>query len=111
MSDQENEKVNQNLPKQGIIYKIFIESCCFVNKKLPNKICLFFIISVIIWLVFLILFDQKALPGGLYFSLWALVNCSHILGFIFEMIKMPSLLGKTATEKFHSYNLFILKEC
>lgn len=101
---QDDSKSEQNLPTEhGIVHKIFIESCCIFNKKLPNKISLFFIISAIIWLVLLILFDQKALPGGSYFSLWVLVTCSHILGFIFEMVKMPSLLGKEQQQKNPSY--------
>lgn len=104
MPDQDQEdtknKVQQN---KGLIekflHRILIESCFVFNQRLSNKICLFFMISAIIWIILFILFDQAALPGGPFFSLWTLVTFSHILGFMFELIKMPSLLGKKIKTK------------
>ncbi|RNA18518.1 mitochondrial sodium hydrogen exchanger 9B2-like [Brachionus plicatilis] len=105
MSDQDlkdsKNKVPQKQTNKGFVQKIFhilvIESCFIFNQKLSNKICLFMVISSITWLVLFILFDQAALPGGSYFSIWTLVTCSHVLGFFFQTVKMPSLLGMLIT--------------
>ncbi len=76
-----------------IFFKTIIKSFWLINNKLFNKILLFFLIAATCWLVIFLLFGKSALPGGLYFSLAILLILSHVLGFLFEKLKLPSLLG------------------
>jgi hypothetical protein len=70
-----------------------IESHAVFYEEWLNKIITFSLISLSGWLVAFFLFKKEALPGGLLFSLYVLVTCSHIIGLLFEIIKFPSLLG------------------
>ena len=77
----------------SILNKLIIRSCSPVKKQKINKILIFILLSVFVWLITFILFDKEALPGGAFFSLAVLVFTSHIFGFIFAKIKLPALLG------------------
>lgn len=74
--------------------RFIIKSSPLMNNKLFNKIVLFVLLSFTVWLLSFIIFDAKALPGGVYFSLLTLLVCGHVFGYFFEKIKLPSLLGK-----------------
>ena len=71
----------------------FIKSCWLINNKVANKILIFLIISISFWLFSFILMGDKGLPGGIVFSLAVLYISAHSVGFLFEKLKLPSLLG------------------
>ena len=65
-----------------------------IKNRTFNKIVIFFTFSPLLWLLVYLIVGKSALPGqGIFFSLIALVVAAHVVGFIFEKIKMPSLLG------------------
>ena len=72
----------------------FIKSCWLINNKVANKILIFLIVSISCWLFAFILVGDIGLPGGIVFSLAVLYISAHSVGFLFEKIKIPSLLGK-----------------
>jgi hypothetical protein len=74
-------------------HKVFIESHAIFYEEWLNKIITFALISLSVWLAAFVLFKKEALPGGILFSLYVLVTCSHTIGHLFELIKLPSLLG------------------
>jgi len=78
---------------KNAFHKIFIESHAILYNKWLNKIITFALISLIGWLAAFVLFKNEALPGGMLFSFYVLVACSHVIGHLFELIKLPSLLG------------------
>lgn len=91
----ENEKpssiVMQKLDK--LFNRIFVASFGISKNNLSNQIIIFFIIAFITWAFLYVVFQNSALPGGIYFSLFILIVASQICGFLFELIKLPSLLG------------------
>lgn len=82
-----------SLEEKSFFERVFIKSFLVFNQKISNLLILFCIISASIWLVLFLIFEKNSLPGGLYFSLWTLVVCSQIFGFIFEKLRLPPLLG------------------
>lgn len=78
-------------------------SCCnrlkshlirLIKNRSFNKIVIFFTFSPLLWLLVFLVVGKSALPGeGIFFSLIAMVVAAHVVGFLFEKIKMPSLLG------------------
>lgn len=65
-----------------------------IKNRSFNKIVIFFTFSPLLWLLVFLVVGKSALPGeGIFFSLIAMVVAAHVVGFVFEKIKMPSLLG------------------
>lgn len=89
-----SENIQSNSFCIKLFEKSFIKSFFIIKNKLLNKIIIFFVTSISCWLLAYLFFGTNALPGGIFFSLIVLVVSSHVFGFIFEKIKMPSLLGK-----------------
>ena len=79
---------------QKLNKKLINDSCGLVKNKTMNKIIIFALLSLCAWLITYILFDNGALPGGVFFSLAILVVTSHVFGFVFSKMKLPALLGK-----------------
>jgi len=73
--------------------RFIIQSSPLMRNSLFNMIILFIFLSLIVWVLLFIIFDAQALPGGIYFSLLVLLICGHVFGYLFEKIKLPSLLG------------------
>ena len=76
-----------------VLKATLIKSCWLINNKVANKILIFLIISISCWLFAFILVGDKGLPGGNVFSLAVLYISANSVGFLFEKIKIPSLLG------------------
>ena len=98
MSNPENQtkinktKLNQILTK--FIYVFKQKSTQIIQNRTFNKIIAFFCLCPLLWLLVYLVVGQSALPGkGIYFSLLAMIVGAHLVGFIFETIKMPALLG------------------
>ena len=84
-------RLEQNAAKS--FHHLVIESNWLCQNKVANKIILFILISALGWLLFLAIVGARAMPGGLYFSLVIVLIAGHLFGFLFEKLKMPSLLG------------------
>lgn len=68
--------------------------CAVVSNRLVNKIIIFACLCPLLWLLIYVIVGKAALPGqGIYFSLIAMVAAAHVAGFLFELIRMPGLLG------------------
>ena len=98
MQVQQTQKKNKRTTRgphysQDSWKMLFIESHAILYNKWLNKIITFALISLIGWLAAFVLFKNEALPGGMLFSFYVLVTCSHVIGHLFELIKLPSLLG------------------
>ena len=65
-----------------------------IRNKSLNRTLVFICMCPLIWLFTFLIVGEKALPGkGISFSLIAFVTSGHIIGLVFEKIKMPALLG------------------
>ena len=82
----------------SIFQGLIIKSCFIINNQTVNKIILFFIGSLAFWSFMYLTIGTNALPGGICFSLFVLIFSSHLVGYVFEKIKMPNLLGKYKAE-------------
>ena len=95
---------------------IFIKSCFLNRNQRINGIIVFFILSLTCWFLMFLTLNKEALPGGVCFSLFVLIISCHIVGYLFELIKMPNLLGKYQKKCLSFIYFFlihynILKEC
>ena len=72
---------------------LIIDSCWLPKNNFFNMVIIFTILSMTTWMLIFIILDSKALPGGIYFSLLVLLISGHVFGYLFEKIKLPSLLG------------------
>ena len=72
---------------------LILDSCFLSRNKRINAIFVFFILSLTCWTLMYLTLNDKALPGGVYFSLFVLIVSCHIVGYLFELIKLPNLLG------------------
>jgi len=72
---------------------LIIKSCWLSKNMFFNMLIAFFLLSFTTWILFFIIFGKNALPGGIYFSLIILLVASHIFGYLFKKMKLPSLLG------------------
>ena len=105
LKKDKDDKCRESKPavSQGpLLYRLYtrlvVSSCFVVNHKLSNKNTLFFLLTLAVWVCCLVLFGAQALPGGgVYFSLIVLFLSAHSLGFLFELVKLPSLLGMLIT--------------
>lgn len=94
---ESNSKSSDDSVKENFFKKAFnlliVRSCWSINNKLVNKFTLFILFSILFWMVSFIFLGDSALPGGTIFSLEVILISSHVLGFLCELIKLPSLLG------------------
>lgn len=106
MSEKEEKKtveITEVLDNKDETLKETNNSCCnrlkshlirLIKNRSFNKIVIFFTFSPLLWLLVFLVVGKSALPGeGIFFSLIAMVVAAHVVGFLFEKIKMPSLLG------------------
>ena len=77
-----------------ILARIKTRTMEVITNKTLNKILVFSSFCPLIWLLVYLIVGKSALPGqGIFFSLISMVAAAHIVGFLFEKIKLPSLLG------------------
>lgn len=97
LNENNNNPQPSTTPNSNSRYMFFrfkTKICALIRNNFANKALIFVSICPLIWLFTYLIVDKKALPGeGIYFSLIALVASAHIIGFIFEKLKMPSLFG------------------
>ena len=88
-------KENNKTPKPTKFIDVFkLKSTQIIRNRNFNKIVTFLCLCPLIWLLIYLVLGETALPGkGIYFSLIAMIVGAHLVGFIFETIKMPALLG------------------
>jgi len=101
MSEKENEDLQKPMENQDNMdkgkKKQFLKCLnqraqTLINNRVFNKILVFFILCPLIWLLVYLVVGKSALPGeGIYFSLIAMVTAAHVVGYIFEIIKMLSI--------------------
>ena len=76
------------------LFQTFILNSCLLNRnKQINAILVFFLISLTCWSLMYLTLGKEALPGGICFSLFILIVSCHVIGYLFELIKMANLLG------------------
>ena len=72
---------------------VIVKSCFITTNKTVNMCVLFAVVSLAFWSIMYLCIGAYALPGGVCFSLFVLVVSCHIVGYLFEKIKIPNLLG------------------
>lgn len=91
--DDKDNKINKPDSKKFTAV-VKARSSQVIRNRLFNKIVAFFALCPLVWLLTYLVVGESALPGkGIYFSLIAMVAGAHVVGFVFEIIKMPALLG------------------
>ena len=73
--------------------RLIVESCFPVSRLASNKLLVFALYAICIWLVLYVVSDSNALPGSFCFSLFVMVISAHVFGFCFEIVHLSSLLG------------------
>ena len=78
---------------KSLFQTLILNSCLLNRNKRINAFLIFFLISLTCWSLMFLTLGKEALPGGICFSLFVLIVSCHIIGYLFELIKMPNLLG------------------
>jgi hypothetical protein len=87
------KKFEKYFNKLSVIFKKIVIDGWIVKRDAYNGVIIYALFIISVWGLCFVIFDEKALPGGIYFSLVILIFSAHIFGFLLTKVRAPLPLG------------------